>query len=112
MNKKIVSLFLIILTLSMTSSVYAQQKEGHKLERGVIQISTSIVDIPRAICDETTARGNPITGIPVGFLKGMGNVFAHVFSGIFNIVTCPFPNPEMNADMFPESSQEVQTQVK
>ena len=107
MNKQTITLFLVILIFSMSSFVYAQgadQKPGHKLEKGVIQLTTSIIDIPKAIYNETTNRGNPITGVAVGLLKGVGNTFSHIFSGLFNIVTCPFPKPEMDATMFPETS--------
>ncbi len=107
MNKQTIALFLIILILSISSFVYAQdadQKPGHKLEKGVIQLGTSIIDIPKAIYNESTNRGNPVSGVAVGFLKGVGNTVAHIFSGLFNIVTCPFPKPEMDAEMFPETS--------
>ncbi len=104
MNKQTITLFLIILILSISSFVYAQdadQKPGHKLEKGVIQLTTSIIDIPKAIYNESVNRNNPITGTAVGLLKGVGNTFSHIFSGLFNIVTCPFPKPEMDAEMFP-----------
>ena len=105
MNKQTIALFLIILILSVSSFVYAQeadQKPGHKLEKGVIQLTTSVIDIPKAIYNESVSRNNPLTGTAVGLLKGVGNAFSHIFSGLFNIVTCPFPKPEMDATMFPE----------
>ena len=107
MNKKIIASFLTILILSMGSFVCAQdggdggEKAGHKLEKGVIQLGTSIIDIPKAIYNESTSRGNPISGVPIGILKGVGNAVANIFSGVFNIITCPFPRPEMDAVMFP-----------
>ncbi len=107
MNKQTIVLFLIILILSVSSFVYAQeadQKPGHKLEKGVIQLTTSVIDIPKAIYNESVSRNNPLTGTAVGLLKGIGNTFSHIFSGLFNIVTCPFPKPEMDATMFPETS--------
>ena len=107
MNKQTIVLFLIILILSVSSFVYAQeadQKPGHKLEKGVIQFTTSVIDIPKAIYNESVSRNNPLTGTAVGLLKGIGNTFSHIFSGLFNIVTCPFPKPEMDATMFPETS--------
>ena len=101
-RKSIICLLLAVTLIGMSGSVYAQTKEGgKKLERGVIQLTTSIIDIPKAIYQESKAT-NPVVGIPIGFLKGLGNTFAHVLSGFFNIVTCPFPDPEMNAEMFPE----------
>ena len=112
MNKQTIALFLIILILSVSSFVYAQsaqdiadQKAGDKLEKGVIQLSTSIIDIPKAIYAESVNRDNPITGAPIGFLKGVGNTVSHIFSGLFNIITCPFPKPTMDAVMFPETVQ-------
>ncbi len=111
MSKRIIASFLTILILSMGSFVYAQdgedggEKSGHKLEKGVIQLGASIVDIPKAIYNESVSRGNPISGVPIGILKGVGNAFANIFSGVFNIITCPFPKPEMDAVMFPETTQ-------
>jgi len=107
MNKQTIVLFLIILILSVSSFVYAQeadQKPGHKLEKGVIQLTTSVIDIPKAIYNESISRNNPLTGTAVGLLKGVGNTFSHIFSGLFNIVTCPFPKPEMDAEMFPQTA--------
>lgn len=101
-----ICLLIVITLISVTGSGYAEGTEGgKKLEKGVIQITTCLIDIPKAIYQESKAS-NPLVGLPVGILKGGANMFAHLFSGFFNIATCMFPKPQMDAEIFEVSPEQ------
>ena len=64
----------------------------HKLGRGVVNVLTSWVEIPRQIAIEWE-RTDPVSGFFVGGIKGIGWGFARLATGIYEVVTFPFPVP-------------------
>lgn len=64
----------------------------HKLGRGVVNVVTCWVEIPRHIASEWE-RTDPATGLFVGTIKGVGWTFARGITGVYEAVTFPIPVP-------------------
>ena len=64
----------------------------HKLGRGVVNLFTGFVEIPKNMAREWK-RTDPITGITVGFFKGLGWGWTRTVAGGYEILTFPFPAP-------------------
>lgn len=64
----------------------------HKLGRGVTNVLTCWVEVPRnvAIAWENT---DPVSGTIVGAVKGIGWGFARLATGVYETVTFPFAVP-------------------
>jgi putative exosortase-associated protein (TIGR04073 family) len=93
--------FMVILTSGIAHAGadehYRQQSTAskmlHKLGRGVVNIFTSPVEIPRNIAIEWE-RTDPVTGLFMGTVKGFGWGFARFATGVYDTFTFPFPVPE------------------
>jgi len=64
----------------------------HKLGRGVVNLFTGFVEVPKCMAREWK-RTDPITGITVGFFKGVGWGWTRTMAGAYEIATFPFPAP-------------------
>jgi len=64
----------------------------HKLGRGIVNLFTGVVEIPKSMAREWE-RTDPITGITVGFVKGLGWGWTRTIAGAYEILTFPFPAP-------------------
>ena len=64
----------------------------HKLGRGVVNLFTGIVEIPKNMAREWK-RTDPVTGLTVGFFKGLGWGWTRTIAGGYEILTSPFPAP-------------------
>ena len=74
----------------------------HKLGRGVLNVFTSPVEIPRNIAIEWD-RTDPVTGIIMGGVKGIAWGFARFATGVYEAFTFPLPvPPNYEAMMRPE----------
>ncbi len=73
-------------------------KMFHKLGRGVTNVLTSWVEIPRNIAIEWE-RTDPVTGMIVGSAKGLGWGFARFATGVYETFTFPLPVPDGYAPM-------------
>jgi putative exosortase-associated protein (TIGR04073 family) len=101
---KFVSLITLMLVLSAGSAfatssdadVARQQtdfgKMLHKLGRGVTNVFTCWVEVPRQISTEWQ-KTDPVTGFFVGGIKGVGWGFARFVTGVYDTVTFPIPVP-------------------
>ena len=82
--------------------VYRQQSDVsqmmHKLGRGVTNVLTCWVEIPRNISIEWE-KTDPATGLIMGTVKGIGWGFARFSTGIYETFTFLFPVPEGYAPM-------------
>ena len=97
--------FLVALTFILASGmafaganeVYRQQsslnKMLHKLGRGMTNVVTCWVEVPRNIAIEWE-KTDPVTGFFLGTVKGFGWGFARFATGIYDTFTFPFPIPE------------------
>jgi putative exosortase-associated protein (TIGR04073 family) len=63
-----------------------------KLGRGVVNVLTGWVEIPRNIAKEWR-RTDPFTGTVIGLFRGLGWAVARTFAGFYEIISFPFPVP-------------------
>jgi len=64
----------------------------HKLGRGLVNVLTGWIEIPKNIAEEWRAS-DPFTGFIVGTIKGIGWGFGRTVAGVYEVVTFPFPIP-------------------
>lgn len=67
-------------------------KMMHKLGRGVTNVLTCWVEVPRHIAIEWE-RTDPVTGFILGTVKGTGWGFTRLATGVYDTVTFVFPVP-------------------
>lgn len=104
MSKRIISILAIALFVGMVAGAQAQRygdeyrdascfgQMGHKLGRGLVNICTSCVEIPKHISMEWR-KTDPCTGIVVGGVEGIGWCCVRVAVGAYDVVTFPVPVP-------------------
>lgn len=63
-----------------------------KLGRGIVNVLTGWVEIPRNIAKEWR-RTDPFTGTVIGLFRGLGWAVARTFAGFYEIISFPFPVP-------------------
>ena len=63
-----------------------------KLSRGVVNIVTGWVEIPKRI-QETSEQSGPAAGFTWGLLRGIGYGFIRTAAGGYELITFPFPAP-------------------
>jgi len=68
-------------------------KMMEKLARGLVNLLTGVVEIPKNIAREWR-RTDPFTGTIIGTIKGIGWGWGRTMSGAYDIVTFPLPIPE------------------
>ena len=100
---KLASLAALVMLLSSSvafagaGEVYRQQSQAaqmmHKLGRGITNIFTCWVEIPRNIAIEWE-KTDPASGFFMGTVKGFGWGFARFATGVYETFTFPFPVPE------------------
>jgi len=93
MVKGLILCIAILLALNIvTSSCYAQDP-AKKLGRGIANILTGWVELPKNIYD-TSVEDNPLSGLTIGLAKGIGMTIVRTGAGVYETVTFPFPIPE------------------
>lgn len=94
------TLFSLLLLMVFASSSYAlegqqpeaiAEKMAFKLVRGVTNVATAIVEIPKQ--SYLTVRDRGSVGYVVGPLKGVGMAFYRLFAGVTETVFFPVPQP-------------------
>lgn len=94
------TLFSLMLVLVFATSAFAvegqqpeaiAEKMAFKLVRGVTNVATSIVEVPKQSYLTVRDRGN--VGYVVGPLKGVGMAFYRFFTGVVETVFFPVPQP-------------------
>jgi putative exosortase-associated protein (TIGR04073 family) len=65
----------------------------HKLGRGVVNIFTGWIEIPKNIVVEIKET-DPFSGFVVGTVKGFGWAWGRTLTGVYDVVTFPLPIPE------------------
>ncbi len=76
----------------------AIHKMFHKLGRGVANVLTCWVEVPRTVAREWE-RTDPVTGIVIGTFEGFGWGFTRFATGVYETFTFPFPIPADYAPM-------------
>ncbi len=95
---KKIFIFTVILTLYLIPFVYAEQNPGKKFYRGVVNVVTAPVEIPkqaRAYWIEGAQKTDHIlVWIGSGAVWGMVQTVKRVGSGFWDIVSFPFEKPD------------------
>ena len=74
----------------------------HKLGRGLSNVLLGWVEIPKNIAEEWN-QTEPFTSTIVGSVKGLGWAVARTLSGLYEVISFPFPVPrEYQPIMYPE----------
>lgn len=67
-------------------------KMFHKLGRGVVNVLTGWIEIPKQTAAEWR-RTDPFTGTVLGVIKGSAFAVARTFVGFYEVISFPFPIP-------------------
>ena len=92
MLKGIIICVAVLMLLNIATSGFAQDP-AKKLGRGVANILTGWVELPKNIYD-TSVEDNPLSGMTIGLAKGVGMTIVRTGAGVYETVTFPFPIPE------------------
>ncbi len=92
MKKALIIAVAIVTILSIATASYAQDP-AKKLGRGIANILTGWVEIPKNIYN-TSIEQNPLVGLTVGTAKGIGMSIVRTGAGVYELITFPFPLPE------------------
>lgn len=84
--------FIVIAMFGMSTECYAQDF-GKKLGRGLANILTGWIELPKQIYD-TSVEENILAGLTMGLAKGIGMTIVRTGAGVYETVTFPFPIPE------------------
>ena len=91
-----VGLLMAIGMLAGARPAAAEQMEAGKaftkLTRGVINIVTGWVEIPKRV-SETSQTSGSAAGFTWGILRGIGHGFIRTAAGFYELFTFPFPAP-------------------
>lgn len=82
-----------LMTIFCIASTSYAQDPGKKLMRGLANIVTGWVELPKNIYD-TSVEDNVFSGLTIGLAKGVGMTIVRTGAGIYETVTFPFPIPE------------------
>lgn len=93
-----ITLFVVFaVVLAVAAPCFAQgdviEKMGKKLGRGIVNVATGWVEIPKNIYD-VSVETNPFTGITFGALKGAGMTVVRTGAGVYDVATFLFPIPK------------------
>ncbi|OGW75783.1 MAG: hypothetical protein A2Z72_05205 [Omnitrophica bacterium RBG_13_46_9] len=92
MKKGFIICVAVLMVFSLTTTCFAQDM-GKKLARGLANILTGWVELPKNIYD-TSVEDNVFSGLTVGLVKGVGMAIVRTGAGVYETVTFPFPIPE------------------
>jgi len=100
MKKHLLVVFILCVSfavlLAVVTPCFAQgdviEKMGKKLGRGIVNVATGWVEIPKNIYD-VSVESNPFTGITYGALKGAGMTVVRTGAGVYDVTTFLFPIP-------------------
>jgi len=82
----------LILLIGAADVVYAQDM-SKKLGRGLANILTGWIELPKNIYD-TSVEENVFSGLTLGLAKGVGMTVVRTGAGVYETATFPFPLPE------------------
>jgi putative exosortase-associated protein (TIGR04073 family) len=103
-NKSLITGIALVVLVVATGSSWAQRygdeyrdtstfgQMQHKLGRGLANLFTGVVEIPKNISREWR-KTDPATGVIVGGVKGVGWAASRMAVGAFETVTFPVPVP-------------------
>jgi len=97
--KIVLSGALILCFIAVALPVFAQEgsvveKMGKKLGRGLVNVATGWIELPKNIYDTSVETNNPLMGLTYGLVKGVGMTVVRTGAGAYDVVTFLFPIPE------------------
>lgn len=92
MKKFSVLVLIAVLLLSFVAPAFATDPKD-KLFRGTANVFSSLLEVPQNIDIEWKKSNNAGVGIVTGLFKGFFWGLARASSGLWDIVTFPFPKP-------------------
>lgn len=91
-RKLFIYIILVIMIMNIASVCYAQDM-ARKLGRGIGNILTGWIEVPKNIYD-TSVESNILAGLTLGTVKGVGKTVMRTAVGVYETATFPFPMPE------------------
>ena len=88
-------LFGAVMLCQIPAVAHADMQPGgavSKLGRGVINVFTGWVEIPKRVIETSQASGTA-AGWTWGLLRGVGHGFVRTAAGFYEVFTFPFPAP-------------------
>jgi len=90
---------LILCIAAVALPAFAQEgsvveRMGKKLGRGIVNIATGWIELPKNIYDTSVETNNPLMGITYGTLKGLGMTVVRTGAGVYDTATFLFPVPQ------------------
>lgn len=98
-GKIAISGVLILCFIAVALPAFAQEgsvveKMGKKLGRGLVNVVTGWIELPKNIYDTSVETNNPFMGITYGLVKGVGMTVVRTGAGVYDVATFLFPLPE------------------
>ena len=87
----VIILAIIVSLLSIQSPCYAENML-RKLGRGVCNIATSVIELPKSI-QESFYDDGPLAAATYGILDGLYKFTARAVVGVYEVITFPVPIP-------------------
>ena len=95
----------VALCFSFIAPVFANEPKD-KISRGIVNVLTSVLEVPQNIDIEWKQSKNAAIGIFAGLFKGLFWGVSRCASGFWDLVTFPFPKPDnYNSVIQPEYVQ-------
>lgn len=91
--KRLGSVAVFILALTMAAGVCFANDAFTKLGRGVANALTGWVELPKNIYN-VSVEENAFAGVTLGLAKGAGMTIVRTGAGVYEIATFPFPLPQ------------------
>jgi len=85
-------LILIVVAVLTLASAANAQTAARKFGRGLAGMTTSWLEVPGNMVDQTRKRG-AAEGVPLGFAIGLGMIVPRTLVGVYEFVSAPFPAP-------------------
>lgn len=89
----IMASLVVVAGMSLASSDAWAQDPIHKVGRGIVNVLTSWIEIPKNL-HLGTQEENPLVGVGWGILKGCGLAVTRLVVGAYETVTFPIPYPK------------------
>ena len=94
----VVMVVVLALVVGSVAPAFAQDV-GHKLGRGLVNVGTGWIELPKGIRDGSQQE-NPFVGVTAGLFKGLGLGLLRTGVGALEVVTFPFPWPKDYAPVY------------
>ena len=94
----VVVALVLVLAAGNVAPAFAQDI-GHKLGRGLVNVGTGWIELPKGIRDGSQQE-NAIVGVTTGIFKGLGLGLLRTGVGAFEVITFPVPWPKDFAPVY------------